>query len=68
MIGPGKYDDICTSAREQAQASGAILIIVDGKLGSGFACQTDLKTLLMLPELLRELADQIEKDRATATS
>lgn len=60
MIGPGKYDDICTMAREQAKAKSVILIINDGCKGSGFSCQADISTLLTLPAALRGVADQIE--------
>lgn len=62
-IGPGKYDDLCTYVREQAQAAGAILIILDGRLGSGFACQASIEATLKLPELLEEMARQLRADR-----
>jgi hypothetical protein len=38
-IGPGKYDYICTMAREAAQAQAAMVIIFDGTQGSGFSIQ-----------------------------
>lgn len=60
MIGPGKYDDLCTAAREQAKAEGAILIIINGEHGGGFSCQTTLETALKLPRILRDMADDIE--------
>lgn len=63
--GPGKYDDLCTSAREAAQARGAILIIHEGARGSGFSVQAPLAVLMTLPELLRYIADGIEKDLTT---
>lgn len=62
MIGPGKYDDLCTKAREDAKARGAILIIIDGERGAGFSCQADLAVLCGLPAALRSLANQIEGD------
>lgn len=61
-MGPGKYDDLCTYVREEARAKGAIVIVLDGKDGPGFACQSDLPTLLEIPSILRFLADQIEED------
>lgn len=61
MLGPGKYDDVLTTARERTGGS-CILIVIDGKQGSGFACQTDLMALQRLPQMLRHIADQIEKD------
>lgn len=61
-IGPGKYDDLATLAREQAHAAGVILIVLGGDKGSGFAVQADPLTTLKLPDMLRHMADQIEKD------
>jgi hypothetical protein len=62
MIGPGKYDDLATEARERAKAQGAILIVIQGEHGSGFSCQATLQVTLELPKMLREMADEIEKD------
>lgn len=59
-LGPGKYDDICSKAREEAQASGLIAVFFDGKYGSGFCVQAPLDVQLNLPKLLRRLADDIE--------
>lgn len=60
MIGPGKYDDLCTAAREQAKAQGAILIIFNGQKGSSFCCQLPLELALKVPAMLRNMADDIE--------
>lgn len=62
MIGPGKYDRLCTKLRKQTQADAAVAIILNGKRGSGFSVQAPLDVTMRLPELLRELADQIERD------
>ncbi len=62
MIGPGKYDGLCTEARQKAQARGAMLIIADGEVGWGFSCQLPLDLLLKMPGMLRGVADQIEAD------
>jgi len=37
--GPGKYDRVCTLARDATEAEACILIVVNGKHGSGFSCQ-----------------------------
>jgi hypothetical protein len=60
-LGPGKYDDLCTKAREEAGAAGCILIIFDGKSGHGFSAQLPPGVLPFAPILLRDVADQIEK-------
>jgi hypothetical protein len=61
-IGPGVYDDLCTEARQSARAAGCILIILGGACGSGFSCQASPAATHELPAILRELADQIERD------
>ena len=35
----GKYDTQLTEAKRQCEATSAVLIIIDGKYGSGFAVQ-----------------------------
>jgi hypothetical protein len=62
MIGPGKYDDLCTAAREAANAVGVILLVFGGDKGGGFSCQTPPEITRQLPDILRSLAEQIEKD------
>ena len=70
MMGPGEYDAECTAARESAGAPIAILIIIGGDRGNGFSAQfiTDVpgkppKELAAVPALLRDVADQIERDQ-----
>ena len=61
--GPGKYDDVCTMVTEQvgigAQGGGVIVIVLGGNKGSGFSCQADLRTTLLLPDMLEDIARQI---------
>jgi hypothetical protein len=64
MQGPGKYDDLATMVREQANAKGVIVIVFGGDKGTGFSVQADLETLLALPKILRSTADQIEQGMA----
>lgn len=63
VLGPGKYDDLCTEAREKSGGLGAILIILEGEKGFGFSVQIPIHLMSLLPELLRDMADTIEKDR-----
>ena len=63
MIGPGKYDEECTTAREATKAEGALLLVFNGNKGSGFSAQIPTKWLLKIPVILRSVADQIEADR-----
>lgn len=62
MKGAGKYDQLCTAAREQAGAVGCILIVFGGVRGSGFSVQMPGFALDKIPETLRNMADVIERD------
>lgn len=62
MNGPGKYDHLLTAAREAAGATGAVLMILDGDMGSGFSIQAPVETYGHLPAVLRMIADQVEAD------
>lgn len=62
-ISPGKYNDLCTAVRTTAVARAALIIIIEGKRGSGFSVQTsDFEIVLGLPDILRATADSIERD------
>lgn len=61
VIGPGKYDLLCTMARELARAEAAIVIILNGNRGNGFSCQGTPEVTAALPALLRHTADNIER-------
>ena len=65
MTGPGKYDDIATTAREAAEAEGVILIVLNGNKGTGFSAQfASLGLVQSIPAVLRQVADQIESDES----
>lgn len=40
MLGPGKYDDLCTTVRTMASAKLAAVIVLGGDKGNGFSVQT----------------------------
>lgn len=62
-IGPGRYDDLCTYVREQAQSEFAVVIVGGGNRGSGFSVQTnDPNVAEWLPGILDVLARQIRGD------
>jgi len=61
-MGAGKYNDLCAFVRTMSRAEAAIIIIFSEAEGSGFSVQaTNLRVNFMLPEMLRDLADKIEK-------
>lgn len=62
MIGPGKYDALTTHVREQSQADGVIVVVLNGARGSGFSVQAPLELQLILSDLLESLAKQIRAD------
>jgi hypothetical protein len=66
MIGPGKYDHLCSFVRQSVMADGVVLIILNGDQGEGFSAQFKSKTLAAaMPDVLRQVADQIEADNRT---
>jgi hypothetical protein len=60
-LGPGKYDDFVTEVREKTGAAGVVLLVVDGTRGSGFSAQLSLDLTLRLPDILRDMARQMEE-------
>ena len=58
-VGPGKYDDLCTEVREQTEAEGVAIIVINGKHGSGFSVQAAEYITLGLPDLLEHMAKDI---------
>ncbi len=65
MIGPGKYDQVCTDVRKHLRAAGVILVVCNGHQGSGFSAQLPIHLMRTMPKLLRDLAAQIEAESLT---
>ena len=59
---PGRYNDLCTEARTNANAAGCLLVIVDGNLGDGLAVQALSSVVEAMPAILRAIADDIENE------
>ncbi len=67
LAGPGKYDDLCTVAREAAGAEGVLLFVANGKHGNGFSVQTtSLELLAAVPALLESMAESIREDHVVS--
>lgn len=62
MIGAGKYDEECTIVREKTNASGVILLVMNGDRGAGFSCQGDLGSMAVMADLLENVAKQMRMD------
>jgi len=57
--GPGKYDDVCSHAREESCAQAVLLVVINGVHGSGFSVQSVGAPMAGLPDLLEALAADI---------
>ena len=62
MIGPGVYDQLCTTIREATDADGCILLIFNGTAGNGASIQVTEDIMPLAPAVLRQIADDIEAD------
>lgn len=61
--GAGKYDQICTQVRNDTEATDVAVMVINGKHGTGFSVQSQsMKFMILLPRLLRDMADQIESE------
>jgi len=64
--GAGKYDAALTVARTMCGAKTAALIVFDGDKGPGFSFQTNnLEAAAAVPDVLRHMADGLERDLIT---
>jgi hypothetical protein len=60
--GPGKYDAACEAAREMTGGT-VLLIVYQGDKGNGFSLTTpNPRYIRLVPQLLREVADAIERE------
>jgi hypothetical protein len=60
--GSGRYDDLCKYVCEQSHAGTAVVVVINGRLGSGFSVQGHLPDLRRLPDMLDNLALAIRLD------
>lgn len=57
----GKYHELCTHVREQAQAEGVVLLVFNGEKGNGFSVQATSEMFVALPEMLAWTANEIKE-------
>jgi len=60
--GGGLYGDVASVVLMETQADGVIMIILNGRRGSGFSVAIAEELILDVPEALRRLADDIDRD------
>lgn len=63
MKDAGAYDDLCSEVRAKACAKVCLLIIIGGNKGSGFSAQMPGFAAADVPDILRDVANQIERDK-----
>jgi hypothetical protein len=61
-VGPGKYDAECSVAQKATNAASVILIVLGGDRGDGFSVQATPEIIWAMPDMLREIAKQLEID------
>lgn len=63
----GRYDEECTKLIKEFEARGVLLIVLDGKRGTGFSMSTgDINLATAVPRILRQVADDIERQNKKA--
>lgn len=62
MAEGNQYDDNCTRLREETKAEGVIMIIINGDKGTGFGVQLNPLIAPLVPQILRNIADQMDGD------
>lgn len=68
MLGKGRYDDVCTEIRKSTKADGVMLMVVNGRDGSGISMQATPAMMMILPDILEGMAAYIRKDLAKLKS
>lgn len=58
----GKYDAECNEMRIRLGASVVLLIVLEGKRGTGFSASGNIDLMAAVPSILRDTAGSIEKD------
>lgn len=61
-LGPGKYDELCTQAREGAQAEGAVVVIFNGTRGTGFSVQGSIAVHKIVRDTLNAMVAGVRGD------
>ncbi len=62
MFGPGKYDELLIESLKKVKALRGVLIVLDGEKGPGFSAKLADVDFIKMPNTLRNIANQIEKD------
>jgi hypothetical protein len=63
----GKYNDLASIVRISAEAEAVVLVVINGKDGSGFSVHAGSGINELLPTILRRVADDISGRSFVAT-
>ena len=55
----GLFDTACTHVRDMPRARCAVVIVIDGELGSGYSVVGPLEAQVLLPDILHKIADSL---------
>lgn len=64
-VGKGKYDDVSKMLQELLQAEGVLVLVVNGKLGSGASVTGSAESRLMMATAAELLAPQLRNEAQT---
>ena len=62
MKGSGIYGPECEKLQQDLDAAVVLLAVFEGSRGSGFSVAAEARILPVLPTVLRNIADGIERD------
>jgi hypothetical protein len=65
-IGGGKYDDAIEAAHKITGGSCLLVVMPNGKKGGGFSMKATALDYMVLPQILRAVADNIEREYGRA--
>ena len=55
----GLFDAACNHVRDMTHARCAVVIVIDGELGSGYSVVGPLEAQVLLPDILQKMADTL---------
>jgi hypothetical protein len=61
---PGRFDMVCSSVQQSTEAKCAAVIVIGGECGSGYSIAGSFDAQLLLPDILRKMADVLEREQA----
>ena len=62
---PELLDAACVQVRDMTQARCAVVIVIDGDSGSGYSIVGPLDAQVLLPDILRKVADSLRGQLAS---